>query len=524
MATRLPYAQGESGNVVIVGTCLDIARTSGRESRGQVGLPRLFCEWHQILAIHTILTHRLTQPTQRRLNLVGESGKCSNFFMGQLHPMALRRGYTVVSVRTCSKFCVTFVKSQSLRKRCISSTRLLEFPNPMQISSLRVYMLWNHVKTFKSSLFRVPWAIWTQVWRWCCLLGTPPQVSHQTFGMSRQFALLAAATSKTKRCCFLLLSERYFMLLRAQKTFEAYGRLVAALGLYLIFVFLRPIDSSSQWKIYKHLLIEKSREISLRIFKILNIQCCNVSLSESRPKKQFFKPRLFASCPRQGESKPALFQKFRCSKGYWKENQNIWRTKENKEWRKILKGTVSLQPAKQSTVMVYDMDPDEIGNQVSTENPNSQAGTWRARMMGVKSTSLAMLWTNCTRSIQLNENFKTTSAEKHPVYKRSKQTVAIRLGVMVPPESWQPWALLHESPAIPPGPQKLEHVKSGTDGTLLNSLNSSCLFCSFRSNPKRSENCRFESEVIRLAAHHRGWGWSRPSEHQISWTILQDIQ
>ena len=223
--------------------------------------------------------------------------------------MALRRGYTVVSVRTCSKFCVTFVKSQSLRKRCISSTRLLEFPNPMQISSLRVYMLWNHVKTFKSSLFRVPWAIWTQVWRWCCLLGTPPQVSHQTPGMSRQFALLAAATSKTKRCCFLLLSERYFMLLRAQKTFEAYGRLVAALGLYLIFVFLRPIDSSSQWKIYKHLLIEKSREISLRIFKILNIQCCNVSLSESRPKKQFFKPRLFASCPRQGESKPALFQK-----------------------------------------------------------------------------------------------------------------------------------------------------------------------------------------------------------------------
>lgn len=141
MATRLPYAQGESGNVVIVGTCLDIARTSGRESRGQVGLPRLFCEWHQILAIHTILTHRLTQPTQRRLNLVGESGKFSNFFMGQLHPMALRRGYTVVSVRTCSKFCVTFVKSQSLRKRCISSTRLLEFPNPMQISSLRVYML-----------------------------------------------------------------------------------------------------------------------------------------------------------------------------------------------------------------------------------------------------------------------------------------------------------------------------------------------------------------------------------------------
>lgn len=78
MATRLPYAQGESGNVVIVGTCLDIARTSGRECRGQVGLPRLFCEWHQILAIHTILTHRLTQPTQRRLNLVGESGKFSN--------------------------------------------------------------------------------------------------------------------------------------------------------------------------------------------------------------------------------------------------------------------------------------------------------------------------------------------------------------------------------------------------------------------------------------------------------------
>ena len=33
MATRLPYAQGESGNVVIVGTCLDIARTSGRDCR-----------------------------------------------------------------------------------------------------------------------------------------------------------------------------------------------------------------------------------------------------------------------------------------------------------------------------------------------------------------------------------------------------------------------------------------------------------------------------------------------------------
>ena len=73
--------------------------------------------------------------------------------------------------------------------------------------------------------------------------------------MSRQFALLAA-TSKTKRCCFLLLSEGYFMLLHAQKTFEAYGRLVA-LGLYLIFVFLRPIDSSSQWKVCKHLLIQR---------------------------------------------------------------------------------------------------------------------------------------------------------------------------------------------------------------------------------------------------------------------------
>ena len=55
-------------------------------------------------------------------------------------------------------------------------------------------------------------------------------------------------------------------------------------------------------------------------------------------------------------------------------------------------------------------------------------------MMGVKSTSLAMLWTICIRSIQLNENFKTTSTEKHPVYKRSKQTVAIRLGGMVPPD------------------------------------------------------------------------------------------
>ena len=60
---------------MIVGTCLDIAGTSGRECRGQVGLPRLFCEWHQILAIHTILTHGLTQPTQRRLNLVGEAEK-----------------------------------------------------------------------------------------------------------------------------------------------------------------------------------------------------------------------------------------------------------------------------------------------------------------------------------------------------------------------------------------------------------------------------------------------------------------
>lgn len=336
--------------------------------------------------------------------------------------------------------------------------------------------------------------------------------------MIRQFALLAAATSILNAaafCCFLRDTSCFFVPKRLLKPMA---------DSLLIFVFLRPIDSSSQWKIYKHLLIEKSREISLRIFKIVNMQCCNVSLFESRPKKQFFKPRLFASCPPQGESKPALFQKFRCSKGYWKENQNIWRTKESKEWRNILKGAVSLQPAKQSTVMVYDMDPDEIGNQVSTENPNSQAGTWRARMMGVKSTSLAMLWTNCTRSIQLNENFKTTSTEKHPVYTRSKQTVAIRLGVMVPPESWQPWALLHESPAIPPGPQKLEHVKSGTDGTLLNSLNSSCLFCSFRSNPKRSENGRFESEVIRLVAHQRGWGWSRPSEHQISWTILQDIQ
>lgn len=266
--------------------------------------------------------------------------------------------------------------------------------------------------------------------------------------MIRQFALLAAATSILNAaafCCFLRDTSCFFVPKRLLKPMA---------DSLLIFVFLRPIDSSSQWKIYKHLLIEKSREISLRIFKIVNMQCCNVSLFESRPKKQFFKPRLFASCPPQGESKPALFQKFRCSKGYWKENQNIWRTKESKEWRNILKGAVSLQPAKQSTVMVYDMDPDEIGNQVSTENPNSQAGTWRARMMGVKSTSLAMLWTNCTRSIQLNENFKTTSTEKHPVYTRSKQTVAIRLGVMVPPESWQPWALCTSLP------QFLQDLKS----------------------------------------------------------------
>ena len=79
-------------------------------------------------------------------------------------------------------------------------------------------------------------------------------------------------------------------------------------------------------------------------------------------------------------------------------------------------------------------------------------------MMGVKSTSLAMLL--YTVHAQISSN-----TEKHPVHKRSKQTVAIRLGIMVPPDFWQPWVLLPESPATPPGPQKLEHAKTGTDGT-----------------------------------------------------------
>lgn len=135
MATRLPYAQGESGNVVIVRTCLDIARTSGRD-----------CRASSVSGTKSSQFTRFSRTAWRSPRNAGST--CSesrgNFQIARLHPMALRQGYTVVSVRACSKFCVTFVKSQSLRKRCISSTRLLEFPNPMQISSLRVYMLWNH--------------------------------------------------------------------------------------------------------------------------------------------------------------------------------------------------------------------------------------------------------------------------------------------------------------------------------------------------------------------------------------------
>ena len=397
MATRLPYAQGESGNVVIVGTCLDIARTSGRE-----------CRASSVSGTRSSQFTRFSRTAWRSPRNAGSTWSES------------RRNFQISSWANCIQW------------HCGEDTLWsASAPAPNF-----VWPLWSHSLCASGasppqdcSSFPIPckFHLYESA---CCETMSP--MSHLNTGLKMVLSAGHSSTSfspnswhessicfvgssnqHSKRCCFLLLSERYFMLLRAQKTFEAYGRLVAALGLYLIFVFLRPMDSSSQWKIYKHLLIEKSREISLRIFKILNIQCCNVSLSESRPKKQFFKPRLFASCPRQGESKQALFQKLRCSKGYWKENQNIWRTKENKEWRKILKGAVSFQPAKQSTVMVYDMDPDEIGNQVSTENPNSQAGTWRARMMGVKSTSLAMLWTNCTRSIQLNENFLKQQAQKN---------------------------------------------------------------------------------------------------------------